>query len=104
MIHGIWTEEELEKVKNNTDPFLTTEFFNQTTWQEGCLPILYELDKLRKKYAVWFGELQQDDAIEIYATDDENLFKFIRKNYIRLDEYPPTILEIITEYREVEFK
>ena len=94
----LWSDEELKKIATGQDKYLTTIFMNVKTFNEKMIKAYpYHL---RKTYLISFHD--QDEVITVYATDDENLIKFLKAEY-HFDQIED-IREQITKYRDISFK
>lgn len=87
----LWSNEDLKKIKNNEDKFLTTLFLNASSFgKEEIKAYPYHL---RKQYVAMLKG--NTESITFYATDKESALKFLKAEY-RLNEYPLEELREIT--------
>jgi hypothetical protein len=102
MVHGIWTKEELNKIREGKDRDLITEFLNEITFSSEAIKFYpYEL---RRTFNCFWSENDKEldgDPVIIYATDVKALKKYILANYTRLPDY---VSESITHIKEITLK
>ncbi len=94
----LWTDAELEATK--TDKWLATLLMNATTFNQRMIQALNTLPrKYHKRYLCeWAGEDEDSEPIEIEATDEKMLARFLDAEYTKR---PDLICQVITQYRPV---
>jgi hypothetical protein len=88
-----FSQTELEGLQSNK--WDATVFMNQKTFTEDDLKY-YPYDMRRTYSAEWDYEGDIPETETIYATDEENLLKYIDSEYIRRPDY---LYQVITQYR-----
>jgi hypothetical protein len=81
MIHGLWTKQELEDIKEGKNDYLATVLLNEYTFSEEEI-VVYNF--LRNKheyetYHVWFEE--QGMPVGLKAVSYESLLQFVKETY-----------------------
>jgi hypothetical protein len=95
-IKGIWTQAELESIAK--DKWVATVFMNRQNFSEKEIGY-YPYNQRRVYLAYWIDDNPNGEPIELYATDERNLLRFIDDQYTRR---PDNLFQIITQYRPIK--
>ena len=93
------SDEDLKRIKDVSDPYLTTVFMNKTTFSAKEIAV-YPYAK-RREYSIYFNTPVGDlaEPLTVYATDDAALRQFLKAEYVYNEIIG--IREVKTTYRDV---
>jgi hypothetical protein len=80
MIHGLWTKQELQDIKEGKNDYLATVLLNQQSFSEEEIKVYNFLafDKC-ETYEVWFEEQGMPETHK--AVSYESLLQFVKEKY-----------------------
>jgi phage/plasmid-associated DNA primase len=81
MIHGLWTKQELQDIKEGKNDYLATVLLNEYTFSEEEIEVYNFLVREHnyETYHIWFEE--QGMPVGIKAISYENLLQFVKEKY-----------------------
>lgn len=90
----LWTSADLDDIRNNVDPFLTTVFLNKKTF--SLAEIRAYPYHLRRTFVIDFDD---GEINTVYATDVDSLHRFLETEYrsnniTAISEYHITFTEV----------
>jgi hypothetical protein len=92
----LWSSDDLKKIEEGKDDFLTTVFLNVKTYSREGIQVYYKIKNI-KHYLVWFED--QPEAVKVDAVDFDNLMQFLKEEYI-IDAIEE-IEEVTTTFKKV---